>query len=258
MCGLRGAVVSVVAFKVKGRGLKHIHGCSLTVQKKPSISSRIFCQCTLKYILPTYHLYCFLLLTKIDKQVELRQNNCFFKPTTFAGRWSAQAQLMRNEILDTLASWPGVASLVGGCWENGESFMPASGVRRESVSHCQSNCLFVSWSRVHWGEYGVFFCELYYAHVVHLFVIIVVVVIIIAIIIIYKEYSMRFTYNKRLWPLPVAQKHKPPYYTTQEDRLNYYYYYYYYYYCYYYYYYYYYYYSNRHLARSKIHKSVSF
>ena len=40
-------------------------------------------------------------------------------------------------------------------------------------------------------------------------VIIITVIIIIIIIII-----------KRLWPLHVAQKHKPPYYTTQEDRLT--------------------------------------
>ena len=33
MCGLRGAVVSVVAFKAKGRGFKSTHGCSHTVPK---------------------------------------------------------------------------------------------------------------------------------------------------------------------------------------------------------------------------------
>ena len=43
---LRGAVVSVVAFWAKGRGFKSTHGCSHTVQK-PSISPRLFGQCTL-------------------------------------------------------------------------------------------------------------------------------------------------------------------------------------------------------------------
>ena len=37
MCSLCGTVVSVVAFKVKGRGFKSTHGCSHTVQK-PSIN----------------------------------------------------------------------------------------------------------------------------------------------------------------------------------------------------------------------------
>ena len=52
VCGLHGAVVSVVAFKAKGRGFKSTHGCSHTVQK-PSISPRLFSQCTYIY---TYHL----------------------------------------------------------------------------------------------------------------------------------------------------------------------------------------------------------
>ena len=58
VCGLRGAVVSVVAFKTKGRGFKSTHGCSHTV-KKPSISHRLFGQCTLNISLlfTIYHLH---------------------------------------------------------------------------------------------------------------------------------------------------------------------------------------------------------
>ena len=57
VCGLRGAVVSVVAFWVKGRGFKSTHGCSHTVQK-PLISPRLFGQCTWNISLPftLYHL----------------------------------------------------------------------------------------------------------------------------------------------------------------------------------------------------------
>ena len=51
VCGLRGAVVSVVAFWAKGRGFKSTHGCSHTMQK-PSISPRLFGQCTLIISLP--------------------------------------------------------------------------------------------------------------------------------------------------------------------------------------------------------------
>ena len=49
--GPRGTVVSVVAFKANGRGFKSTHGCSHTVQK-PSISPRLFGQCTLNICLP--------------------------------------------------------------------------------------------------------------------------------------------------------------------------------------------------------------
>ena len=51
-CGLRGAMVSVVAFRADGRGIKSTHSCSHTVQK-PSINLRPVSQWTLKY---TYHL----------------------------------------------------------------------------------------------------------------------------------------------------------------------------------------------------------
>ena len=51
LCGLHGAVVSVVAFWAKSRGFKSTHGCSHTVQK-PSISPRLFGQCTLNISLP--------------------------------------------------------------------------------------------------------------------------------------------------------------------------------------------------------------
>ena len=40
-----------VAFRVKGRGFKSTHSCSHTVQK-PSISPRLFCQCTLNICFP--------------------------------------------------------------------------------------------------------------------------------------------------------------------------------------------------------------
>ena len=53
-CGLCGAAVSVVTFKAKGRRFKCSHGCSHIVQK-PSISPRLFGQCTLN-ILTIYHL----------------------------------------------------------------------------------------------------------------------------------------------------------------------------------------------------------
>ena len=39
ICGIRGAVVSVVTSRAKGRGFKSEHGCSHTAQK-PSISPR--------------------------------------------------------------------------------------------------------------------------------------------------------------------------------------------------------------------------
>ena len=35
--------------------------------------------------------------------------------TELRWHWSAQAQLMRDEFLETTVSWAGVASLVGGC-----------------------------------------------------------------------------------------------------------------------------------------------
>ena len=54
VCGLRGAVVSVVAFKAKGRGFKSTHGCSHIVPK-PSISPALFGQCTLNIYLPLMH-----------------------------------------------------------------------------------------------------------------------------------------------------------------------------------------------------------
>ena len=49
--GLRGAVISVVAFRGNGFGFRSIHGCSHTV-KKPWISPKIFGQCTLNIYLP--------------------------------------------------------------------------------------------------------------------------------------------------------------------------------------------------------------
>ena len=48
--GLCDAVVSAVAFRAKGRGFKSTHGCSHTM-KKPSISPRLFGQCTLNIYL---------------------------------------------------------------------------------------------------------------------------------------------------------------------------------------------------------------
>ena len=50
-------------------------------------------------------------------------------------RWSAQARLMRHDIVKTPVSRAGVSSLVGGCGEGGKSFIPVSVVRRESVGH---------------------------------------------------------------------------------------------------------------------------
>ena len=40
-----------------------------------------------------------------------------------------------RSILETPVSWTGVASLVGGCYEDGKSFIPVSEVRCESFSH---------------------------------------------------------------------------------------------------------------------------
>ena len=75
VCGLRGAVVNVVAFKAKGRGFKSTHGFSHTMQK-PSISPALFGQCKLNIYLPftiLYHFICksicfcnFLPLSKIE------------------------------------------------------------------------------------------------------------------------------------------------------------------------------------------------
>ena len=66
VCGLRGAVVSVVAFWAKGRGFKSTHGCSHTVQKL-SISPRLFGQCTLNISLPftIYHIIGAMLLWQL-------------------------------------------------------------------------------------------------------------------------------------------------------------------------------------------------
>ena len=57
VCGLRGAMVSVVVFWAKGRGFKSAHCCSHTVQK-PSISPKLFGQCTLNssLLFTIYHL----------------------------------------------------------------------------------------------------------------------------------------------------------------------------------------------------------
>ena len=51
VCGLCGAMVGYVAFRVQGRGFKSTHGCSHTVQKS-LICPRIFGQCTLNISLP--------------------------------------------------------------------------------------------------------------------------------------------------------------------------------------------------------------
>ena len=66
-------------------------------------------------------------------------------------RWSAQARLMRHDIVETPVSRAGVSSLVGGCREGGKSFISVSGVRRESVGHasrtvcvfCRADCIVV-------------------------------------------------------------------------------------------------------------------
>ena len=58
-------------------------------------------------------------------------------------RWSAQARLMRHDIVETPVSRAGVSSLLWSCWEDGKSFIPVSGVRRESVSHTSGTvCVF--------------------------------------------------------------------------------------------------------------------
>ena len=50
--------------------------------------------------------------------------------TELRQRWPAQAQLMKDEFLETLMSWAGVASLVGSCEEDSKSFIPVPDVRR--------------------------------------------------------------------------------------------------------------------------------
>ena len=52
----------------------------------------------------------------------------------FIFKW---AKLMRDEFFETPVSWVGVALLVGDWWEDSELFIPVSGIRRESVSHCR-------------------------------------------------------------------------------------------------------------------------
>ena len=47
---------------------------------------------------------------------------------------------MRDEFLEIPVSRAGVPSLVGGCRDDSKSFIPASGVRRESVSHASFVC----------------------------------------------------------------------------------------------------------------------
>ena len=59
MCGLRGALVSVVAFRAWGHGFKSTYGCPHILQK-PSISPRLFGQCTLNIYVP-FTIYYWLL-----------------------------------------------------------------------------------------------------------------------------------------------------------------------------------------------------
>ena len=61
--------------------------------------------------------------------------------TELRWHWYAQAQLKRDKFLETLVYWAGVASLVGGCLEDGKSFIPVSGIRLQSVSQGKEGSL---------------------------------------------------------------------------------------------------------------------
>ena len=60
---------------------------------------------------------------------------------------------MGEKFLETPVARAVASSLVGGCWEDGKSFIPVSGVRRESVSHASQTVFYFVGQNVLWcGE----------------------------------------------------------------------------------------------------------